>query len=158
MPGNVIVTNIHEGPENEGLSGVRDRIPRVENHEHQPLGIKMQFSLPYNYYFTSCRAEVLYGSLGKASAHKTSTSVSSESMYNEESLPQTFRDKNQTEGIEGVDKKKIQGASEFQRDKEYLYVVLGDSRGFLHICNIFGIDGENFQKRKEDKIYLQSAR
>lgn len=113
----------------------------------------MQFSLPYNYYFTSCKAEVLYGSLGRASSHKGSGSVSSESNYNEESLPQTFRDKNTTEA-EGGEKKKIPGNSEYSRDKEYLYVVLGDSRGFLHICNIFGIDGENFQKRKDDKIYL----
>lgn len=30
MPGNVIVTNIHEGADNDmGLTGVRDRISRV---------------------------------------------------------------------------------------------------------------------------------
>lgn len=110
MPGNVIVTNIHEGPDNEGLTGVRERVSRAEHHEHQPLGIKMQFSLPYNYYFTSCKAEILIGSLGKASAHKNSASVSTESI--DESLPQTFRDKNPSEsGIEGIEKKRIQGAS-----------------------------------------------
>ena len=60
--------------------------------------------------------------------------------------------------IDSSDRKKIQGQMEFQREKEYLYVVIGDSRGYVHITNIFGIDNNGSKSMKEEKIYMQSAR
>ena len=149
MPGNVLVTNIHEGGDDGGPQGGLTGARRGFEHEHQPLGVKMQFSLPYTYYFTSCQAEVLHGSLGRAAPSRSDS-------VDEGAGSQSSRAPLNDSGIETVgEKKKIQGVAEYQRDKEYLYVVLGDSRGFLHICNIFGIDGEN---RRTERVYMQSAR